>query len=342
MKASKSLFKIIVLPSKFHKGYVAHFICDFIDGLKEKGWYVLDSDTDIKTSNILDDIYKATGVHRKPDILAFYILRKEKLFLWKNLKKLNCLKVLILEDLHRKIDKEAFIYATKWANVIFSRYPNATQWVVRNQKKDFRYYFNLNRNKIKYFNLYHGATNDFINELNFSNKINKVFLSGALSTIYYELREKGKQLMTDSDTIIIRKHPGYKEVIDSKKEVFNYAIEISKFKIAIGDQGSIPNSDAPYILAKNFEIPAAGTALITHEGLVPFLRELGFVENYNFIAANPDNLLDKIEHWLRPENQLELNKITIRGQELVLDKHMNEHRINFFNKKVIQLVDEKI
>jgi hypothetical protein len=333
-----NLFKVLVLPSKFYKGYVAHFISDFVQGLIYLGWYIIDSENDIKSNDIGKDIFEATGINKIPDVLAFYILRKEIFLKWKNLKQFHSLKIVITEDIHRKYDIEALNYSLKWVHAVFTRYPHSTNSIINKQYKWFNFFLNYRKKKIFYFNLYHGATDEFIRPIDFNTKKNKVLLSGAINSVNYELRSKAKNLMNVSDKIILRQHPGYKNVIDSKQEASNYALEISNCKITIADQGTIEDSEHPYVLAKHFEIPASGTAMLTHKKIVPYIKYLGFEENINFIATTPDSLMNTINYWLLPENEEKLMSITQKGQELVVSKHLNKHRITFFNNTVVKLL----
>jgi hypothetical protein len=285
------LFKVLVIPAKFHTGYVAHFISDFVTGLLNAGWYVVDSDTAINREDIQRDIFEATGINKIPDILAFYIMRKEIFLKWKSIKQLKCLKILITEDVHRKYDVTPLNDALKWIHAVFVRYPNYTSSRIIKEKKWYNFHTNYRKNKIYFFNLYHAATEEYINPICFKNKENMVLLSGSLNLPYYEIRAKAKELMGVSDKIKWRVHPGYKNVIDSKKEAIDYAMEMSKHKLAIADQGTMVDSEHAYIIAKHFEIPAAGTALLTNKKMVPYIKHLGFKENENFIAATPETLL---------------------------------------------------
>ena len=313
----KKLFKILVVPRNFHTGFVAFFIKDFIDGLIKKGWHIVDSESQVKSNNILKDIQEATGIKKNPYIIAFYILRNKIFKKWKNFKDFNAVKVLITEDLHNPSDVDALKEVLPWIDAIFSRYPRYTMSMAHPYKP-------------LCFNLFHASTSLFYIPIHFDKKIDKVLLSGAIEDDYYVLRNKAAELIHYTDLVKMREHPGY-TVKDSKTESKNYAKDISKYKIAISDQGSIPGKKHPYILAKHFEIPSAGTSLLTHKNLAPYLKDLGFKEDYNYITATPKTLLKKIEYWLDPKNQTKLRKITERGQKLVLKSHMNKLRVSQFD-----------
>jgi hypothetical protein len=329
------LFKVISIPFKYYEGFVAFFLTDFINKLKKEGWHVIDTDKDIKSSNIQKDIYDATGIDKIPDVIAVFLLELDKNAFgknkWSKLKTLDCLKVLIVEDIHDKTDTNALKFMEKFADAIFCRYPYNTKEVIP-------------KSNLKCFNLYHAYTEQFYNNINFSKKKNKVLLSGANDSDFYKLRHSAKELIDNDKTDLIeeRKHPGY-TIKDAKKEVTNYAKNINQYKLAISDQLTIPKSknNYPYILAKHFEIPASGTALITNKNIAPYLKPLGFKEDYNYITATPKNLLSKIEHWLKPKNQKKLKQITERGQELVMKNHQNKHRVESFNNTVQKLFFNK-
>ncbi|MBW1917874.1 MAG: glycosyltransferase family 1 protein [Deltaproteobacteria bacterium] len=79
-----------------------------------------------------------------------------------------------------------------------------------------------------------------------------------------------------------------------------------------------------YTLMKYFEIPACGTLLFAEP--TPDLEALGFRDGENFVAVNPDNFIEKMEHYLiaAPE---EMVRISQAGVELINQRHTWEKRV---------------
>ncbi|HEY4300746.1 MAG TPA: glycosyltransferase [Candidatus Didemnitutus sp.] len=76
------------------------------------------------------------------------------------------------------------------------------------------------------------------------------------------------------------------------------------------------------VVRKHFEIPAAGSCLVTER--TPALEAAGFVDLENCIFAEPDEVLEKVHHLFRhPEV---LARITAAGHELVAARHTQANR----------------
>ena len=74
------------------------------------------------------------------------------------------------------------------------------------------------------------------------------------------------------------------------------------------------------VLAKHFEIPACHSCLLTED--TPFLRAHGFVDGENCVCVTPENVLEKIEHYL--VNYEELQRITDNGYEFVNREYFSD------------------
>ncbi len=86
-------------------------------------------------------------------------------------------------------------------------------------------------------------------------------------------------------------------------------------------------SDEPYYsfpVAKNFEIPASGSLLLTYE--CDELNELGFIDGVNCIVFNKynfDSIARKVK--MNPENYVSIRK---SGTKLIKSRHLISHRID--------------
>jgi hypothetical protein len=71
------------------------------------------------------------------------------------------------------------------------------------------------------------------------------------------------------------------------------------------------------VIRKHFEIPAARTCLVTER--TASIEAAGFVDMQNVVFAEPDDIVDKLDHlFANPE---ELRRITDAGHELVQTRH---------------------
>jgi ankyrin repeat protein len=104
----RNLFKLLVLPRAFLDG-VCSFIPDLVREVKKRNWFVLYTD-EIKSNDIQQDIFEATGKTVLPHVLVFYIAKKHQIFPhWskENLRTLDNTEIFyIIEDIHYPIDKE--------------------------------------------------------------------------------------------------------------------------------------------------------------------------------------------------------------------------------------------
>ena len=315
---NQNLFKVFIAPRHMTKNFVAYFIEDLTILLSKMDWHILSLEETIKTNDIKNDIFLATKINKIPDIFLFYTRRDSKHNKWvKDLKKLKTsIKALILEDFHFYQDTSIAQKIVPWMDVIFARYPEVISYNLLPVKPNSCITF------------YHASSDVFKRKINFDKKIDKMLLSGATDDEFYLLRNKANDLLSKTDLIVERKHPGYETIKSAKIEASNYSKEINKYKLALADYGNLKHYDIPYpyILAKTFEIPASGTAMITHKNLFPYLTKIGMIEGTHYIATTPSKLLNTIKYWLESKNQKKLYNITKMGQEFVLKYHTNNLR----------------
>jgi hypothetical protein len=321
-----SLKKVFVFPVSSRRQTVVGFANEFLSALEKRGWKILDSDTQVHTSNPLSDIEKATGI-QEPDIVAFYMTEyseKSHYFYrrWSELPEASFLKVSILEDFNFDFQIRNADFFSKNADVLLVRYPEAFNQVVPNCEKPI-YHFP------------HSAGENYFNNAFKENKLPKVLLSGMISKEWYPLRHRAQELINNNQNFIThRKHPGYQPGIDPVKEAISYAQEIARHQLALTGAGISRFLPAPYILAKHFEIPAAGSVMITDKFVAPLMERLGFIENVHYLTTTPDTLETDLQQWLTPENMENLESIAIAGQKLVAEQHTMEKRVKQFELAV--------
>jgi hypothetical protein len=169
----------------------------------------------------------------------------------------------------------------------------------------------------------HSASMDFVIPLNDTPE-RAVFLSGAMSS-HYPLRRQMKALYEENSVpIVFFDHPGYHCGFDHESDERvgkGYAKKIARHLAAITD-GLIYG----YVVAKFFEIPATGALLLGEEKMKGALELLGFRDGVHYLSVGPENLKPRIEEVLDPRNRQEIDEIRRRGQQLVLDRHLVEHR----------------
>lgn len=325
----KDLYKVLLINENVYLYSVPSFMIDFTRGLKARGWHIYDVSQ--MQGPMKKDLSSVTGIDRYPDIVVIYNAEKRIFDKWPeffNVEMKNSILIHWADEVHQFRIKQGIKHSLSIADAIFPRYHHAALRVLLPEQP-------------KCFQMPHAATEIFFKEIR-HDKMEKVFLSGATDPGYYPLREKAYRLLRDGNhNIVAKKHPGYEYMQDPEKEAHNYAEEISKYLMAISGGGFGPYLPGAYLYAKHFEIPAAGTALITDVEMIPYLREYDFEPNYHYIPTRRDNLKETIDYWLSQENREELMLITKRGQDLVRKFHRNEQRINTFDQNATNLFHEK-
>jgi len=146
-----------------------------------------------------------------------------------------------------------------------------------------------------------------------------VFLSGAIND-YYPLRMLLRDIARRRPELVrAHDHPGYylryKYEIDGRIGR-GYAEKIGACLAALTD-----GLKYRYIVAKHFEIPAAGALLIADRSCAPQLAMLGFVDGEHYLAASTDDLEQIVERALDPRNRESIDAIRRRGHALVHARH---------------------
>jgi hypothetical protein len=145
----------------------------------------------------------------------------------------------------------------------------------------------------------------------------KYLLTGNASEPY-SLRRKLYKIYKRDELIEILKHPGY----DRKKRL-HYIIHEKFYEYLSNYQvGFVTTADPPlnYTVAKYFEVPACGCALILQK--TPDVVDLGFVEDEHYICINDSNYKD-IKTIVKRHN---LEQMSNNVLDLIKAKHTLHQR----------------
>ncbi len=321
------LVKVIVIDtdSKVYKG-TATFIRIFIEELqRKKSWHIINS-SDLVGPNFLENIQNKIGTATPPDVVAFYVLRANILDKWSDLPTLPVFKVLIVEDLNWADDIEPLKRSYPWMDVLFARYPEHMMKFVDASKINSCYVFP------------HAASQPFFDS-QATSKTHKVLLLGKESDDdWYPLRKVAREEIKVKKSPLWKEHihKGYNTEVNALEEAADFAQWIVNYDIAVGGGPYPDKTFGPYVIAKHFEIPATGTVLLADKLYVPFLRQLGMIENVHYIASTPKNLNKTVDYWLSPKRRKDLAIIREQGHRLAQKCHNITHRIELFDKTVTQ------
>jgi Glycosyl transferases group 1 len=177
----------------------------------------------------------------------------------------------------------------------------------------------------------HSASPDF--DVPFNEKPqNSILLSGAGGPSY-PLRGRMKDLQEEGRFAIAHlDHPGYQGTFDYAKDPrvgAGYARTLSRYLAGLTDTATFR-----YIVAKHFEIPAAGSLLMTDAAIGEQLKQLGFAAHVNYLPVTIDTLEEQIQYVLRPESRTVIDEIRRNGQELVRARHRTSNRARLIDESV--------
>jgi hypothetical protein len=174
----------------------------------------------------------------------------------------------------------------------------------------------------------HAASPDFMLDFN-RRPENAILLSGAVSP-FYPLRQRMRRLYDRSAYAInLLEHPGYLRAYDYERDECvgrRYARAIRRHRAAFTD-----STKEHYVIAKFFEIPAAG-ALLLADDAGGRLRELGFVAGEHYVRATAENLEERVRYVLDERNRAQVDEIRRRGQKLVRARHRTADRARLIDE----------
>ncbi|WP_068672582.1 glycosyltransferase [Oceanobacillus sp. Castelsardo] len=148
----------------------------------------------------------------------------------------------------------------------------------------------------------------------------------------YEFRDKVLEKMINEPGFVFHPHPGHR-VRQSDSLLVNekYAKELNRSKIffTCGSRSDIGG----VAVLKFFEAPACKTLLLAEPN--EDIKDLGFIDGKNYVAANVENVVEKSKYYLDHEELR--TKITENGYKLIHNHHTNKHRAIEFISEVKKL-----
>jgi hypothetical protein len=196
------------------------------------------------------------------------------------------------------------------------------------------YYRSIPSSKITW--LPHSASMSSYRSINNSAE-NKLFVSGAHLFDWYPCRARAFLLcLTRQDLTACLKHPGYAEGMKNDSSFFyggkRYFSYMRQYVFGLGSCQSVH-----YAIAKLFEIPANGLALVTTDNLIPILEKLHLYYNEHFLTVQCSsvNQLEREVKLLRNISKEEVNDIRIKSQEVVYERHTTQHRAELLHVRLL-------
>lgn len=182
----------------------------------------------------------------------------------------------------------------------------------------------------------HSASPSFLVGYN-RNPKKKILLSGAINEAY-PYRKLILKMMNQKkpsklkNIIEYHKHPGYKPVknpheIGARE---GYGPLINLYFAAVTDTLS-----RNYIVAKIFEIPAAGALLLLNSEAVPILTRLNWFENVHYVTYNKTNMESVLLDVVSEESFEKYEKIRWTGHQAALEFHTTKRRALFLHNMAI-------
>lgn len=152
-----------------------------------------------------------------------------------------------------------------------------------------------------------------------NNPIKKVLISGRLSDIYPDRKFVTDIGIKNPDKYdILKANMNYKDPNQNSTTIvgIKFYQYLNKYLCCFLD------SAREYILAKVFEICASGSLLLyLNTEIIEEFKLLGFIDGENYISCTRDNLHEKVNWILDPNNLDQVNKIREQGYQLIKNKH---------------------
>lgn len=237
-----------------------------------------------------------------------------------DIQRLNCNKVFLADDLHWWNQEMRQMKSISFAlcDTVFATY--AYTWA--------KFYPELAGMKQVVW-IPHAASPDFMVPYNVRAE-NSIFLSGAISQ-HYPLRQQMMNLFAQQTySIKSHRHPGYQVGYDYNSNPNigrGYAEKINRYRVGFTDCLTFK-----YVVAKYFEIPATGALLLAEDAVKEPLKELGFIENINYVPVSKENLEEQVKYVLDEKNREELDQVRRRAQELVWERHTTSDRAKLIDE----------
>ncbi len=165
-------------------------------------------------------------------------------------------------------------------------------------------------------------------EVEFERREKRILLTGRISPSY-PLRQHVHSMVDSIEGLAIHGHPGYGMRYESNEFDFSeihesYISSLRSFQCSLQIGAKKPLDE--YQLAKYFEIPACGAVLVATKS--PYLEELGFVSDLNFIEIGEDEIMESLPSLVeRILVRDDLERVSKEGFDLIASKHTTKNRV---------------
>ena len=313
--------RLIISEMKALGRYVSReFYCIMRELMEEYGWAQIETDSLAHAARPLKDELRAR-LGRVPETILFWEGYDFLNARAAEVLGLDCRKCVFADDLHSWDAgmKERKRNAYLMCDTVLSTYA----YVIEN------FFPGLARVKNVVW-VPHSASPDFMLPFN-ERPENAALLSGAVSH-HYKLRPRMWRLYEGGAyAIAYRPHPGYHCDYDHAADGrvgAGYARTINRYRTAFTD-GPVYG----YLVAKYFEIPAAGALLLgADEGVGGAFEKLGFIDGVNYVAVNEENLEERLAYVLAEDNHAALDEVRRAGQRLVWERHKTSDRARLIDE----------
>lgn len=172
-------------------------------------------------------------------------------------------------------------------------------------------------------------------DIPFNNKpIKKIIITGRLNKRVYPNRQIIYNFSKiRKDIKYLKPNIGYRIKISNNKKNLIYG---KKFYLYINQYlcgftcDLIPKR--PYLVAKHFEIMASGALLLAcNPNTKQYFQMLGYNDMEHYISCDPDNIEEKTNFILNPDNRELIDKIRKTGYEYTIQNHNYEVRTDFLH-----------
>ena len=166
-----------------------------------------------------------------------------------------------------------------------------------------------------WFWLPHSAALRFQQPINRTARWDKVLLTGAVHPFFYPLRLLASKL-PNVDQV---KHPGY----DNPGQDSNFVKTMLNYAVGITSSSNLEayGNRQGYMVAKYFEIPAAGQLLLANDALTETLKLQGLLPGKHFVVYSKQNMSQAIQFTLDSKNRKCMENIRKQGHEFVMQHH---------------------
>ena len=233
---------------------------------------------------------------------------------WQEARKSSLICV-FMDDLHYFTEEQAKmkVVAMERAHHIFATYAyKISSW-----------YPSIDSEKVTW--MPHSAGRHFLRDSMNTSAEDSLLISGAIGEQYYPCRVAAREAINQGDKLLkMLEHPGY----DSSRKFppKHYPETLMQHKLALATTMRIG-----YMVAKVFEIPAVGTAVLINNDMQDLLSDLGMHPNVHYVpffcsmASPPSSNLSHVARQILGESE-RLTSIRRHGMDLMRAKHTVMHR----------------